>query len=265
MPSTKQLQRLVEIIATLRGPNGCNWDRSQDLVSMRAYLLEETYEALAALDALSATGNDAPLEEELGDLLFVVLLLCQIATDEQRFDLDSVCNQIAQKMITRHPHIFSQRNKTKPASLKLNWENQKAEANAQRSRLAGVPRILPALARTHIQGKKAAAIGFDWSDYAGVLDKIEEEQNELQEALARQDKSAIQHEYGDLLMAVANLGRHIQVSPEEALREANDRFATRFRHMEQATTNLATLSAEQLEVLWERAKKSLSSKQKPSV
>jgi MazG family protein len=221
-----ELQALVDIVRRLRGPDGCPWDKSQDLSTMRPYLLEETYEVLEAMDG---EGTES-ISAELGDLLFVVLLVAQIAQDAGVGSLDEAISSIVNKMIVRHPHVFGDGpDSDAPGSIHA-WENRKAKPG--RSRLAGVPASLPGLLRTHRQSEKAAAIGLDWSNHDGVLAKIQEEMNELLEALSDGDTAAISHEYGDLLMATANLGRHIDVPPEAALRCANDRFRTRFGRLE---------------------------------
>jgi len=257
--NTTELQRLIKIISALRGPNGCPWDKDQDFRSMRPYLLEEVYEVLDAID-----GNDhKSIHEELGDLLFVVLLLCQIGVDNQSFTLDSLCQRIADKMVFRHPHVFENPNNqiTVTDSLTV-WENEKAKRNPNRSRLDGVPRSLPALLRAFRQGEKAAATGFDWPDYHGVLNKVEEELQELREAIQSGEQSAINHELGDVLLSLSSLGRHLNATPEEALREANDRFADRFKLMERLAKEreftLQDSTDAVLEALWEEAKKTLS-------
>ena len=255
-----ELKKLIEIIAILRGENGCPWDKSQNLSTMRPYLLEETYETLEAMDRLDAKGANDMLEEELGDLLFVVLLLCQIGVEEKRFTLNSLCKRIGNKMIERHPFVFSENKgqcQTAKESLQ-SWESEKAKKKPSRSRLDGVPDGLPALLQTHRQGEKAAAVGFDWPNAEGVFNKMTEELQELNEALASRSDHAIQHEYGDLLMATANLGRHINCPPEEALRVANRRFKARFKQMEKMAAMqhalLTEMTANQLEGLWEEAK-----------
>lgn len=253
------LARLVEIVTRLRGPEGCEWDRAQDLQSMRPYLLEEVYEVLDAIE-----GHDRELEEELGDLLFVVLLLVRIGEDEGRLDLERVARGINHKMVSRHPHVFAddagRARAREEGTGVMAWENRKArEAKAGRSRLDGVPRALPALLRAHRQGEKAAATGFDWREPAGVMAKVEEELAELREAMAGGIAAEIRHELGDLLMAVASLGRHLESPPEEALREANDRFALRFGRMEAMARAqggaLEELDDAGLDRLWEAAKR----------
>ena len=250
----RPLLTLVEIVAQLRGPEGCPWDKAQTLSSMRPYLLEEVYELL---DAMEHDAGEDGLEGELGDTLFVLLLLTQIATDEGRFTLDSMCQRIVDKMITRHPHVFGEGEQSDDPGGIAAWEARKHKEG--RSRLAGVPRSLPALLRAHRQGEKVAAVGFDWAGVSGVLAKLEEEIGELREALAEKDPAAIEHEYGDVLLSAANIGRHINAPAEAALRNANDRFAARFEKMEalakEQNIKLNGSTAEDaLNTLWEKVK-----------
>jgi MazG family protein len=298
------LDQLRAVVARLRGPDGCPWDRGQTLQSMRPYLLEECHEVLEALDRSSdridPTGPaDLLAAEELGDLLFVVLLLAQIGEDEGRYSVDQVCAGIAAKMVERHPHVFGGEDPGRAAAIDPGsiaaWENRKAASNAtkanRRSRLDGVPRSLPGLLRAHRQGEKAAAVGFDWAHHRDVLAKVREELNELEEALDQAEAAAaaergwtpgqprgtdpdptlnprseapaaVVHELGDLLMAVASLGRHIGAPPEEALRMANDRFAERFALVEayarQANQALNEAGPAQLDAWWEQAKRDLA-------
>jgi ATP diphosphatase len=226
---------------------------------MRPYLLEEVYEVL---EALEPGAGDEGLQGELGDLLFVVLLIARIGEDAGRLTLANTVRGIVDKMEERHPHVFGDgADSDEPGGIAA-WEARKQRAG--RSRLAGVPRTLPALLRTHRQGEKAAAVGFDWPDAAGVLNKIQEELAELVEAMATGDQSAIAHEYGDLLMATATLGRHLDTPPEATLRTANDRFADRFGRLELLASEAGVaLSTETdpavLDGLWEQAKRSESS------
>ena len=255
MQSTQRpLIRLVDIVARLRGPEGCPWDKSQNLQSMRPYLLEEVYELL---DAMEHDAGEDGLEGELGDALFVLLLLIQIAADEGRLTLDTVCERIANKMITRHPHVFGDESDSDDPGGIAAWESRKNKAG--RDRLAGVPKALPSLLRAHRQGEKVAAVGFDWKDADGVLEKLEEEIAELRQALRTQDAHSIEHEYGDVLMAASNIGRHINSPPEAALRRANDRFANRFGRLEslaeaQGIALDGSTDEAQLNALWEQVK-----------
>jgi MazG family protein len=239
---------LAAIVARLRGPGGCPWDTAQDPRTMRPYLLEETYEVLDAIES----GDPARLREELGDLLFNVVMLAQMAQDAGWFRVDEVPAGIKDKMIERHPHVFGGASGGSIAD----WEQRKA--TVERGRLDGVPRMLPALLRAHRQGEKAAAVGFDWDDAAGVLAKVHEEIAELEAELG--DAQRAEEELGDLLMAVASLGRKLGVPPESALQNANDRFRSRFQEMERLAAaqgaELSSLDAAALDALWEEAKRS---------
>ncbi len=294
--SDQPYSRLHDIVARLRGPDGCPWDKAQDLSSMRPYLLEETYEALDALDRLEHTGRGGHLvAEELGDLLFVVLMLARIGDEAGTFDALDVPRDIADKMVVRHPHVFdpdsdAPAHVTDAESGLAAWESIKArdaKKKARRaSRLDGVPRALPSLLRAHRQGEKAAAAGFDWPDYRGVLVKVREELGELEAAIAEAEAAgqqpgtprgeradptlnprtpaptAVVHELGDVLLSVAELGRHLGASPEEALRTANDRFRDRFAIVEQLAAQrslpLPGTDDDVLDALWEEAKRRIA-------
>ena len=257
------LKHLVQVIAKLRSPEGCPWDRAQTLQSMRSYLIEETYEVL---EAIGLSDDDpvrpALLTEELGDLLFNVLMLIQIASDAGDTSLQQVVARITDKMITRHPHVFGPDGQDAAGGSLEAWEAIKARRKTRKSRLDGIPQALPALLRAHRQGEKAGLVGFDWSHHDGVFAKMHEEEAELREALAGGSPERIASEYGDLLMATASLGRHIGASPEDALQDANARFRARFAEMEaiarQRGEDLAELDDEALDGLWETAKRALS-------
>jgi MazG family protein len=245
---------LLEIVERLRGPDGCPWDQEQSLKSMRPYLLEEVYELL---DAMENDGGEDGLEGELGDTLFVILLITQIASESGSVTVDSVAQRIIDKMVDRHPHVFGDPDDCIDPGGIAAWESRKQRDG--RSRLSGVPRSLPALLRAHRQGEKAAAIGFDWPHIRGVFSKLDEEFQELQDAIESQDPSQIEHEVGDLLLTVASLARHLGVPPEAALRNANDRFSSRFRRLEQLALDEniplnGSTGDEVLDALWERAK-----------
>lgn len=247
--------RLVSIVARLRGPGGCPWDRAQDPGSMRPYLVEEAYEVVEAIEA----GRPELLREELGDLLFQVVLLARMAEEAGDYDIHQVAEGIAEKMLRRHPHVFDPQHQEEDAGSVAAWEARKArERGAERSMLDGLPAALPALVRAHRVGEKVSRVGFDWPDLAGVRAKISEELGELDEALASGDAAAIEHEYGDTLLALANLGRFVGVGAEEALRSANSRFAERFRAVERLAAarglDLHALDDEALDALWQEVK-----------
>lgn len=236
-------ERLRDVVARLRAE--CPWDRAQTLQSMRPYLLEEAYEVLDVLDH----DDRARLREELGDLLFQVHLLAAIAG----VGMEEVETGITEKMIERHPHVFG----SASGGSIADWENRKAARAEGRSRVDGVPKALPALVRAHRVAEKVAAVGFDWPDAQGVLDKIDEERDELHEAIRTGE--GIAHEYGDLLLATANLGRFLGIAGEDALRMANERFEGRFRGVEAraraAGVPMQEAGMERLEAWWQEAKK----------
>lgn len=252
----EEFDRLLAIMARLRGPGGCPWDREQDHRSIRKYVIEEAYEVAEAIDR-----DDAPeLCSELGDLLLQVVFHAQLAAEAGRFDAADVCRAICDKMERRHPHVFGEIRVADSGEVLRNWERIKArERGPGASAIDGVPRALPALQRAERIGEKAARVGFDWPDVAAVLAKVDEERAEVAEALADGDRAAIEREIGDLLLAVANLARKADVAPEAALDGAVERFSARFRHAESDARGrgqeLSALGAEELDALWQAAKR----------
>ncbi len=251
LPSS--FERFQETIAHLRAPEGCPWDRKQTHASLRPYLLEETYEVLDALD----TGDVAALREELGDLLLQIVLHSQIAVDEGEFRMSDVIATINEKIIRRHPHVWGSTEVNDEQDVKVNWDRLKqAEKNHQgKSRLDGVPRSLPALVQSHSYQDRAARVGFDWDSMEPVIAKVHEE---LAEALAAEDPDARAGEIGDLLFAVVNLARWLDVEPESALRGANARFYRRFEYIEQRAAaqgrDLDEMTLADMDALWDDAK-----------
>ncbi len=242
-------------MARLRAPDGCPWDREQDLASLRSYLLEETYELLEAMDR----GDPAAHAEELGDLLLQIVFQAQVGAERGTLDLAAVARAIADKLVRRHPHVFArERTDDSPGALR-HWERVKAaERGAERSRLDGVPKTLPALLRATRTAEKAAAIGFDWTDAAHVADKVDEEWRELRDAIAGEPRARVAEELGDLLFALTSLGRHLGVDAESALRGATEKFAGRFRRVEailrERGLDPARMTPEELDRLWREAK-----------
>ena len=244
---------LVDIIARLRGPGGCPWDRKQTHRSLRETLLEECYEVLETLDK----GDSDKLCEELGDLLMQVVLHAQIATEAGEFELRVVLRSINAKLIHRHPHIFGSQKVKDADEVALNWEVLKQEERgADVSILASVPKRMPALGYSQAVQGRVAQVGFDWEDTEGVIDKLAEEVKELRQAGSQEEKAS---EFGDLLFTLANIARREGVDSESALREANERFYKRFTYMEevchQRGQHLGELSFDEQNALWEEAKK----------
>ncbi len=257
--SKRGLSRAVEIIARLRAPDGCPWDREQTPQTLRKYVLEEAYEVVDAID------RDAPddIEEELGDLLLQVILQAQIFEEEGLFNIEDVAEGLAVKLVRRHPHVFGEDTLETAGEVKQRWDEIKAEekqaATSQakpESRISGVPLPLPALSASEKIQSKAAKARFEWPDVQGVLAKIREELEEVEAEIPAGDRAKLAHEVGDVLMAVVNLARWLKVDPEEALRETNARFLRRFREMERlAGDRYDTLDLDALEDLWQQAKR----------
>lgn len=255
------LERLLSIMKKLRDPqHGCPWDKEQNFASIVPFTLEEAYEVADTIERMAMD----ELPDELGDLLFQVVFYCQLGKEQGLFDFDEVARRISQKLIQRHPHIFSDVNALSVAEVKNNWEKIKAKeraANAQFSLLDNIPLSLPSLSRAVKIQKRVAQVGFDWPELTQVVDKIEEE---LQEVLAevkvdKLDQHRVLDEVGDLLFAVVNLARHLKVDPEQALRCGNQKFENRFRQIEQLVEGSGKTMEEhslaELEYFWKQVKK----------
>jgi tetrapyrrole methylase family protein/MazG family protein len=243
---------LKNIVARLRSPQGCPWDRQQTHSSLRASLLQECYEVLEALDE----ENPQKLCQELGDLMMNILLHAQIAAEVGEFDISDVFRAINTKLIHRHPHVFGSRKVNGVREVLQNWEELKQEEpEAASSLLDGVPRQMPALASSQELQRRAASVGFDWEEVEGIIEKIAEESAELEEAISPRER---EREFGDLIFVLANLARRWNIDSEAALRQANERFRRRFSYMEEMCrnrgVNLDSLSLEELDALWEEAK-----------
>ncbi|EPZ37491.1 Tetrapyrrole methyltransferase [Anoxybacillus ayderensis] len=248
---------LRRVIATLRGPNGCPWDRKQTHESLKKYLLEETYELLDAIDRQ----DDENIIEELGDVLLQVMLHAQIGEDEGMFSIDDVIRAITEKMIRRHPHVFGDVHVEHAEQVVRNWEaiKQAEKENVLHSLLDDVAKALPSTLRAYEYQKRAAKVGFDWSDVEPMWRKVEEEMNEVQQEAGRMDEQKLKEEFGDLLFALINVCRYYKVNPEEALAMANEKFYHRFQYIEQKVKQQGkawrAYSLEQLDEIWEEAKR----------
>jgi tetrapyrrole methylase family protein/MazG family protein len=258
--------KIVAVMARLRAPGGCPWDREQTHATLRTYLIEEAYEVLDALDST----DDVKFTEELGDLLLQVLFHAQIASEEGRFAINDVIREIYEKMIRRHPHVFGEKRAKDAAEVLRNWEIIKQEERRNKSGqsaaepkpvsiLDGVPRTLPALLEGLQLTRKAARIGFDWHNVEGIFDKLTEEAAELRHALDKKESpSRVESEVGDILFVAVNLARFLDVDPEIALKKASSKFSRRFHEMErlarQQGTTLAEIPRPQMESLWEQSK-----------
>ena len=263
--SGRAFERLVGIMARLRGPDGCPWDREQTLETLRKYLIEETYEVLEAIE----DGDPREHRDELGDLLLQVVFQARIREEAGTFDVGDVADAISDKLERRHPHVFGDGAVTAAdaATVVRNWAAIKAQekldkGGVRKSALDGVPQAMPALQRATRIGEKAASAGFDWREIGGVLEKLDEEAAELREALDAADRDAIEHELGDYLYTVVNVCRHLGIDAEGALRQTTRRFEARFREMETGLVDegktVRDVPDEQLEQRWQAAKRALA-------
>lgn len=247
-------ERLVGIMARLRGPDGCPWDQEQSLESLRAYLVEETYEVLEAIE----TGTAADHREELGDLLLQVVFQAELRREQGDFDAADVAHAISDKLIRRHPHVFGEARADGAAQAFEQWEKAKSKEKGGRSIVDGVPRALPALLRAQRTGEKASRVGFDWPDVSGALAKVREEIGELEAAIARGDKRHVEHELGDLLFAAVNVARFTEVGAEDCLHAAVGRYRARFQYIERRAADLgedmSAMGLARLDALWDEAK-----------
>ena len=246
---------LKEIIAKLRSPEGCPWDRKQTHASLKPYLIEECYEVLQALEK----GTPQKLCEELGDLLLQIMLHAQIAAEASQFNIDDVVRGISSKLIHRHPHVFGGRKVQDAGEVELNWQALKQEEREKgESILSGVPEQMPALAYSQSIQRRVAGVGFDWEKMDEIIDKLAEEVTEIKQAPNQQEKAK---EFGDLLFTIANIARRLDIDLEMALRSANQRFCHRFAYMEEICrergVNLGSLSLDEQNALWEEAKRKL--------
>jgi tetrapyrrole methylase family protein/MazG family protein len=253
-------RKLVEIMARLRGEGGCEWDRAQTHETLRQYLVEETHEVVDAI----RRNDPGLLCEELGDLLLQILFHARIAQENREFDISDVIASISEKMVRRHPHVFGEARADDPEAVSLQWEHIKrtVENRTHGSIVGGVPREFPSLLRASKMSRKAARAGFDWERTEQVLEKVEEELGELKDAMSGSDPGRIEHEFGDVLFALVNLARFLNLNPEVAMMSANDRFERRFREMEKIASetgnSIEAADMATLEGLWRKAKKATS-------
>ena len=264
MNSKADIQKLVDLVARLRGENGCPWDREQTRETLKPMLIEEAYEVLDALDGASP----AELKEELGDLLFQVVFHAQIAQEKGEFRLADIIDRLHEKMVRRHPHVFGGADLRTADDVLRNWEDIKAaergtssasSPDSGKSLLDGIPSRLPALHQAYQMTAKASRVGFDWPDLEAILEKLKEEAAETLEAHAAKDQSRLVDEAGDLLFVAVNVARFLGVDPETALRHSNRKFERRFRYLEAKIKGqgreLKEASLAEMDALWDEAKK----------
>lgn len=258
-PDNTQLNRLLDIMARLRAPDGCPWDKKQTMASLTRYTIEEAYEVA---DAIATNDNEA-VRQELGDLLFQIVFYSQIARENGAFDFESVARAIADKMVRRHPHVFGD-TQVDEKDLSAQWEaikaSEKSSASAGDSIFDAIPSGLPALKLAHKVQRQCAKVGFDWDTVQPVLAKVREEIDEIEAEVHAQpfSQQRLEEEIGDALFAMVNLARHCNVDADTALRQASHKFTTRFRHIEHCAReqkrSLSALDLAELEQMWQDAK-----------
>jgi tetrapyrrole methylase family protein / MazG family protein len=254
----RSFDELVAVMHRLRAPGGCPWDREQTMASLKPFVIEEAYEVVDAIDR-----NDLDsLCEELGDLMLQSLFLAELASESEAFDIHDSVTAIHDKLVRRHPHVFSDVKADTADEVLGNWEKlksrEKGQAGERKGVLSGVPAALPALLKASRLQEKAARVGFDWRRTDDVFEKLEEEERELREAVARNDAKEIEAEIGDLLFTVVNIARRLKINPEEALQSANRKFQRRFDHLERTIIDrneeIDEQTLEELDALWNDAK-----------
>ena len=268
MKRGSEFQALAEVMDRLRGEDGCPWDKKQTFESLKTFLIEEVYEILEAID----TGSPEGLKEELGDLLMHIFFLAQISKEMGQFDIYDVAGSAVAKMINRHPHVFGKGKASTPEEVEVNWSELKRREKGKSkatSLLDGVPLHLPALLKAYRLTQRASRVGFDWDHLGDLFEKIQEELREFGEVIRGGDRKRIEAEFGDLLFTLANVGRFIEVNPEEALRKSISKFVTRFQYVEKVLSkrkrSLKDASLEEMDRIWEEAKalESLNRKKTP--
>jgi MazG family protein len=263
----EKFEKLVAIMATLRGPNGCPWDKQQDFNSLKPMLVEEVYEVLEAVDNRDFDG----LAEELGDILLHVVFNAHLAKESGQFDINTVLEKISNKLVRRHPHVFGTESASTAEEVIKNWESIKAQEKAeklknrtpeQRSLLEGIPSKLPAIHEAHQISSRAARVGFDWPDINGIFEKLQEEVCELKDVIAaggdEGQRERLEDEIGDMFFVIVNIARYLKIDSESALKRANRKFKSRFKYMERELARqgktLEHTPLEEMEALWQKAK-----------
>jgi len=249
-------QKLCDIVAKLRAPGGCPWDREQTHESLLPGLIEEAYEVVEAARAT----DDAHFREELGDLLLLVVMHAEIARETGRFDIEEIIRDVSDKLVRRHPHVFGTSDARDSGAVLKQWEAiKRAEKNADSHYLASLPKALPSLVRAQKAQSKVARVNFDWTEVGDVVAKVEEELRELKEAIASEDRSRIEDESGDALFAVVNLARKCKIDAESALQSATDKFVRRFNRLEDELNargkRLGDVDLAEMDVIWDEIKK----------
>lgn len=253
-----EIEKLVALMERLRATDGCPWDREQTLESLVPFIIEEAYEVVSAIDAK----DPVEIKEELGDLLFQIIFCTRITGEAKAFDLADVIDASYEKMVRRHPHVFGDSKAGTSEEVLKRWaeikKDEKKDKKKKEGYLEGIPEVLPALLRAHKVSQKAARAGFDWKDISEVMDKLAEETEEFRKAVEEKDAAGMEEELGDLLFTMVNVGRFLEVNPEDALRKTIGKFITRFHHIEKSLNekgaDLSSTPMDEMERLWREAK-----------
>ncbi len=263
----KKFEELVKIVKQLRSPKGCPWDRVQTHETLKPYMVEEVYEALEAIDS----GDARKLEEELGDMLLHIVMHANMAAEKKKFDIGGVIGSISAKMIARHPHVFGKKKAKSVAEVWARWEEQKQKevilkGEQHKSILSSIPQYLPGLYRADKVQRRAARVGFDWDSVAGAWDKVHEEEEEIRDVIAKSKLKSqksklgkkLKEEIGDLLFAVVNVARKLNIDAEEALQVSTSKFIRRFKGIEKHAkvkgVKLTNMSLKEMDRVWEKVK-----------
>lgn len=256
-PKLTPFERLTLVMAILRSPEGCNWDRQQTHQSLLPYLIEEAYEVVEVIES----GRMGDLKEELGDLLTQIVFHAQLASERGEFTANDAVDRVVEKLVHRHPHVFGERKELNPKEVRDQWEQIKTNSGEKPSVLGGVPKTMPALTMAFRMGEKAGGVGFDWTSARDVVLKIKEELAECEAELGSQphpDKERLADEIGDLLFATASFARKLEIEPEIALRRALEKFRSRFTRLEDTVRSqgrgMAECSLDELEAIWQQVK-----------
>jgi tetrapyrrole methylase family protein/MazG family protein len=251
----KSFQDVVELSKYLRSPEGCPWDREQTLNTLKSFIIEEAYEVIQAIEA----DDTQELKEELGDLLYEIIFASQISSEEGKFGIDDVVDQLYYKLVRRHPHVFGEEKAKDAEEAVKRWHGEKMKEKERKRTLLQIPRSMPALLRAQRVGEKASQVGFDWAKPEDVIEKVKEELAELESAIQSDQKNSIEKEWGDLIFSLVNLARHLKLDSESSAHRAVDKFIERFSKIDEKAREkgreLSELNLKEMDELWEEVKK----------
>jgi tetrapyrrole methylase family protein/MazG family protein len=250
----RTFQDLVELCEYLRGKDGCPWDKEQKLETLKAFIIEEAYEVVGAIES----GDIDELEEELGDLLYQIVFASQICREGGKFDVDDVVTRLYNKLVRRHPHVFGEEKAKNADEALKRWHGEKLKEGSSKTKLLEIPRSMPSLLRAQRVGEKASHVGFDWNNAKDVIEKVKEELEELQIELEGGSKESMEQEWGDVIFSLVNLARHLKIDAESVSHRSIDNFISRFRSLEgmakEMNKDLSELSIKEMDELWDKLK-----------